>query len=961
MPGTPAWHKRHLQDLVHMVKVFGMPHLFLTLTCDEVSEMKWQEIVDLEEFLKSVASNLSFQDCPVECAKLFHDRLWAFLHKFIIKPSLNGQRSPGLLGRVSHYVVRYEVQSRHSLHAHIVLWIDEADVEKVSSEIIAYVPAIWDKIHRQWIMPDDPIQAEIVKLVLRKQLHKCRPTGCQSQGKCQYGFPYPPQPAREPKYNNKTKKYDYCRFGFLDRNVVPYHPLVLLYWGAHMNLQLITNEAWSFYLLKYSMKAEPIGKIDLSLNMKESLGLSQVAVSQMKTYYAMYAARPMSISEVALNMLDISTVHRDVSVLFIPTAPPQMRMRPVNTYTQQGYATYVSCIDKYMARPSSCTNVNFYTYYTKYNISKQRLTSFELVGVDDLGNFVHRYPDWKVQLVRFTDYHPAHNMEAFFYNVLLKHVAFHTEANLISADNVCGSYLLECYLRGLLQNEDDMLQFITVYCTDNLYTKETQQSLLNTMMSTAIGDFLTTPDPNVSAFPINDVLQNIFGDVANDVQQNQTSFKSFSDEFADVLHLNLNPEQLNVFTSIATKGTGVHAISGVPGAGKTLLAKAITLYFDDIGKSVMLAATTGPAASRISKRAQTVHASFLIPAYGQLPYLPPSHTVFQRIMKADVILIDEYSMMTATMFNMVLFRVRNVCSTAQVDFNSKLIILLGDPAQLPPVCKHRKDDDDICAACHISASHLWSHIHKHHLATSMRHVADPEFVLFLGAVRVGKVNQATINAVLGCRMYSLANAATMIDANTTVICTHRQDVYDINNVMLPLRCTDCIQVHMSHNCHHAPEMTDWLKEPHFHVLNQVAIGATVMLTQNLDLTIGACNGAVGTITAFKHNAAGDISGITITLDNTSTITVYRMAYKFKYFAGKRFYKATWPLSLAYAMTGHKCQGATIKGRVLLYIRDIFCPGLLYVMLSRVLQRSQLVICGELKEAMFKPVPSQYLQ
>ncbi len=34
----------------------------------------------------------------------------------------------------------------------------------------------------------------------------------------------------------------------VDRNVVPFHPKVLLMWGAHMNIQRITNSAWSFYL-----------------------------------------------------------------------------------------------------------------------------------------------------------------------------------------------------------------------------------------------------------------------------------------------------------------------------------------------------------------------------------------------------------------------------------------------------------------------------------------------------------------------------------------------------------------------------------------------------------------------------------------------------------------------------------------------------------------------------------------
>ncbi len=51
-----------------------------------------------------------------------------------------------------------------------------------------------------------------------------------------------------------TLHYVFHRPRYCDRNVVPYHPTILLLWGAHMNLQRITNHAWSFYLLKYSLK-----------------------------------------------------------------------------------------------------------------------------------------------------------------------------------------------------------------------------------------------------------------------------------------------------------------------------------------------------------------------------------------------------------------------------------------------------------------------------------------------------------------------------------------------------------------------------------------------------------------------------------------------------------------------------------------------------------------------------------
>ena len=47
----------------------------------------------------------------------------------------------GVLGRVTNHVTRLEFQGRGSVHAHIVLWLHEDDVERVGDEIMAYVPA----------------------------------------------------------------------------------------------------------------------------------------------------------------------------------------------------------------------------------------------------------------------------------------------------------------------------------------------------------------------------------------------------------------------------------------------------------------------------------------------------------------------------------------------------------------------------------------------------------------------------------------------------------------------------------------------------------------------------------------------------------------------------------------------------------------------------------------------------
>ena len=86
----------------------------------------------------------------------------------------------GLLGRVTHYVIRYEVQQRGSLHAHIILWLHPEDVSRVSAEIVANVPAEFvpldptdQRSTGEFRTPTCPEQAQLSEIVQRKQLHRC--------------------------------------------------------------------------------------------------------------------------------------------------------------------------------------------------------------------------------------------------------------------------------------------------------------------------------------------------------------------------------------------------------------------------------------------------------------------------------------------------------------------------------------------------------------------------------------------------------------------------------------------------------------------------------------------------------------------------------------------------------------------------------------------------------------------
>ena len=83
---------------------------------------------------------MTWQDAPVESAKIFIRRLKTFLNMWIIprhrcKKTKQGNAdigiyTRGILGTVSHIFIRYEVQGRGCLHAHIMLWIQPGDVDK---------------------------------------------------------------------------------------------------------------------------------------------------------------------------------------------------------------------------------------------------------------------------------------------------------------------------------------------------------------------------------------------------------------------------------------------------------------------------------------------------------------------------------------------------------------------------------------------------------------------------------------------------------------------------------------------------------------------------------------------------------------------------------------------------------------------------------------------------------------
>lgn len=365
-----------------------------------------------------------------------------------------------------------------AVHAHIIIWVHPDDVDDAARNIVA---AILGQQHTNgtWTAAAGAgvLEQQLLHLVLTHQLHTCYPSLCSVKGTCKEHFPFAAQHERAPQFHEDSNRYTYFRPGDAHRNVVPYHPGILLAWGAHMNIQCVTSRAWSLYLLKYAVKANHLAQLSTDAGIAQRLGLTDATPEMLHLLATTVLAHPVSPCEVAMHMAEISMVEHSDPVTVIHTQPPELRTR---IRTRGGLS--IPHVDMYCARPVPLQHYTLVRYFTEFRVTKvrtrwptachymhachhcpaeqhvptapQEVLQSEHHGTDTFGNHLYKRPD--DQPIRFSVYDPAANTEAFFYNVLLRHVAFRSEAELISAGYASRTYQEECWTRAIISDDADL-------------------------------------------------------------------------------------------------------------------------------------------------------------------------------------------------------------------------------------------------------------------------------------------------------------------------------------------------------------------------------------------------------------------------------------------------------------------------------------------------------------------------
>ena len=286
-----------------------------------------------------------------------------------------------------------------------------------------------------------------------------------------------------------------------------------------------------------------------------------------------------------------------------------------------------------------------------------------------------------------------------------------------------------------------------------------------------------------------------------------------------------------------------------------------------------------------------------------------------RICDADILIIDEISMLPGKTLNFLDFWFRKVRGQ-NLPFGGIQVIFVGDFLQLPPVAKTGKYDWAFMSKAWQEADLLPAVLTRIH-----RQDADA-FKKILNAVRVGKIGKEEA-AILQKRV------ARFPSSKLIRLYTHNVQVDKFNNMMLDIIENKEFTFTMKDSGHSG---CAWIREnlicPEKLVIK---VGARVMVTVNI--SDGVVNGTIGTVTSIcPHSQTVKIK--TDDAEDGDVITIERYKWEVNPGIEALGWVTQLPLRLAWATTIHKSQGLSLDS-ALIDVRAAREPGQAYVALSRV--------------------------
>lgn len=383
-------------------------------------------------------------------------------------------------------------------------------------------------------------------------------------------------------------------------------------------------------------------------------------------------------------------------------------------------------------------------------------------------------------------------------------------------------------------------------------------------------------------------------------------------------------------------------LTGGGGVGKSHITREIISYYAKNDKTVVVLGSTGISAVGVG--GVSCHSFFrfgLCSNFEELSVLDKKQrrkleTLKLILKKCDLIVIDEISMISGELMEMIRFRL------IWGKFSGKLL-LVGDFYQLPPVAKNL--EDKLFSLKYAFNSFAWQNFNLKNveLVVSKR-TTDIEFYKILSQLRLGVINKNIIDFLKNRMTGEIQKDYTVLFGRNLE--ANKLNMVRLNEIDSPLEKI-LAQIDIYDKFLNEMALNKWINNINSPTELNLKIGAKVMFCINKWGNF--YNGEQGIIIDFKK-IDGEIDCIIVQKNNGVCVEVERFIYElFEFeFIGDNVEQKTkatfkqFPLKLAYAVTIHKSQGMSIE-KLTCNLDNIFINGQLYVALSRAINANTLYI------------------
>lgn len=391
-------------------------------------------------------------------------------------------------------------------------------------------------------------------------------------------------------------------------------------------------------------------------------------------------------------------------------------------------------------------------------------------------------------------------------------------------------------------------------------------------------------------------------------------------------------------------------LTGEPGAGKTHTVNAYVDYLRRCDIEPAITASTGIAATHIG--GMTIHSwsgigiKTFLDKY-DLDKIATSEYICKRVNKTKVLIIDEISMLSTNMLDMVDMVCREIKQNPE-PFGGMQVILVGDFFQLPPIVKQdfvqeskkqnlfgaEESKQKKNSGRFAYGAGAWERTRPVVCYLSEQHRQDDvDFLSLLSAIRADSVDEKHFDLIKGRQIDH-----DDMPENITKLFSHNLNVDSVNSHELSKIEDETKVFHMTSEG--SEKLIETMKKGCLSPEKlELKVGAVVMCTKN-NQKEHFVNGTLGVVTGFDDITENPV----IKIQNCRTLTIEPMDWTVEENGKIRAQIRQVPLRLAWAMTVHKSQGMSLDAAVM-DLSQVFEFGQGYVALSRVRRLSGLYLLG----------------